>query len=68
MKRPRVTLGAWRKALAWAAPSRRALAWTGVLLVAAAALNTYQWHYWTLAYLRLTGRALPAPVMHRTKL
>jgi hypothetical protein len=29
------------------------------LIVGGAALNTYMWHYWTLAYLRLTGALAP---------
>lgn len=33
--------------------------WLAAILVAAAAVNTYLWHYWTLAYLRLTGRGAP---------
>lgn len=28
----------------------------GVLVVAGAMLNTFFWHYWTMAYLRLSGR------------
>jgi len=32
------------------------------LWVVAAIVNTFFWHYWTIAYLRLTGQAEPQPV------
>jgi hypothetical protein len=31
-----------------------------VLWLLVAVMNTFQWHYWTQAYLRLTGQAIPA--------